>query len=140
MSDSFSKRKRSEIMRSIRSKGTKIENEFARILRMSKLKFKRNEKLLYGKPDFVFKNTKLAVFVDSCFWHGCPYHCRMPKSNESYWNEKIKRNKARDKQIVTWYKKHKWRILRFWEHSLNKNMQKCADKTAKLVSLATLDK
>ena len=133
MSDSFSKRKRSEIMRAIRSKGTKIETKFANTLRKNKLKFKRNEKRLYGKPDFVFKNTNLALFIDSCFWHGCPYHCRMPKSNKSYWNAKIKNNKLRDKEIVKWYKKHGWKVLRFWEHSLNKDMQKCINKATMVI-------
>ena len=115
-------------MRAIRSKGTKIETAFASTLRKNKLKFRRNEKWLYGKPDFVLKDIKLALFIDSCFWHGCPYHCRMPKSNKAYWNAKIKKNKLRDKEIIKWYKKHEWKALRFWEHSLNGDMQKCVDK------------
>ena len=67
---------------------------------------------------------KIVIFLDSCFWHGCPEHCRMPKSNISYWEKKIERNKLRDKEVTNYYKSNNFKIFRFWEHDLNKNFEK----------------
>lgn len=75
---------------------------------------------LFGKPDIVFKKYKTVIFVDSCFWHGCKKHCRLPATNKKYWNEKIERNKQRDKEVNRHYKKEGWQVLRVWEHDLGK--------------------
>jgi len=69
-------------------------------------------------PDFVFPKPKLALFVDGCFWHGCPKHGTQPKGNAAFWRKKISGNQARDR-LVTWtLRKAGWRVFRIWEHEL----------------------
>ena len=83
---------------------------------------------LPGKPDFVFWRQRLAVFVDGCFWHGCPKCCRMPQSNRKYWQEKISRNKIRDGQNINKLRTLGWKVLRLWEHELRGNPSSCIKK------------
>lgn len=118
--DTVSKRKRSEIMSRVKSKGSKIENAFAKILRSNGFSCTRNATKYFGKPDFVLKKHKTVIFIDSCFWHGCKKHCRIPSVRRKYWVEKIAGNVARDKEVSMYYKKQDWKIFRFWEHDLNK--------------------
>lgn len=68
------------------------------------------------RPDIVFKQARLAVFVDGCFWHGCPEHCRRPGSNTQYWTAKIDRNSERDQVIDAALANAGWTVMRFWEH------------------------
>lgn len=70
------------------------------------------------KPDFVFPKLKLAVFVDGCFWHGCPKHGTKPKGNAKFWRDKIANNKARDRRVNRQLRGAGWRVLRIWEHEL----------------------
>ena len=70
------------------------------------------------RPDFVFPRLKLAVFVDGCFWHACPRHCRMPTGNRAFWRAKLTRNQARDRLVTRTLRKAGWRVLRIWEHTL----------------------
>jgi len=72
-----------------------------------------------GKPDFVFPKSRVAVFVDGCFWHGCRKHCRMPSSNREYWEEKIGGNIRRDSIVTRKLRAAGWSVIRFWEHDLN---------------------
>lgn len=110
---------RIRVMKSIKSKGSKIESKVSRTLWSYGLRFRKNVKDLEGVPDIAIKKYKLVIFVDSCFWHGCNEHCRYPKSNRGYWMKKIKRNKDRDKQITEYYKNKGWNIIRIWEHDIN---------------------
>ena len=68
------------------------------------------------RPDIVFFGRRVAVFVDGCFWHGCPDHCRMPGSNVAYWEAKIARNRARDQRNDAALAADGWRAVRMWEH------------------------
>ena len=70
------------------------------------------------RPDFVFTRLKLAVFVDGCFWHGCPKHCNQPSNNRAFWRRKLSANKARDAFVTRTLKRAGWRVLRVWEHKL----------------------
>ena len=133
MADKISRKKRSQIMQAIRSKDTKIELSLRKALWGKGYRYRKHHKKLIGKPDITFAKKKIAIFIDSCFWHGCPYHCRMPKSNKAYWNEKIRRNKKRDKEVKSWYKNNAWCGLRFWEHTLKKNPQGCLQKIIKTI-------
>ena len=128
MVDTVSKKKRSEIMSAVRSKNTKIEINFRKELWRRGYRFRKHYNKLIGKPDIAMVKNKIAIFIDSCFWHGCPHHCRMPHSNRAYWNTKIKRNKRRDREVVKWYKKNHWNIFRFWEHEINNDMSECVQK------------
>ncbi|MBU1147956.1 MAG: very short patch repair endonuclease [Candidatus Omnitrophica bacterium] len=123
--DNVSKEKRSQIMSLIKSKDTKIERDFRKTLSKSGYRYRKNVKNYYGKPDIVLKRQKTVIFIDSCFWHGCAKHCRVPSSRKKYWVRKIESNKIRDRKVNSYYKKTDWRILRIWEHSL-KNPEKIA--------------
>jgi DNA mismatch endonuclease (patch repair protein) len=73
---------------------------------------------ILGQPDFAFAEARIAIFVDSCFWHGCPKHLRRPKSNRSYWDAKIDGNKRRDKRLTARLQSDGWKVVRFWEHDI----------------------
>ena len=68
-----------------------------------------------------FNSIYIVIFIDSCFWHNCPIHGNMPKSNIEYWENKLSRNKIRDKEVNDYYKKENWHILRIWEHEIREN-------------------
>lgn len=68
------------------------------------------------RPDIVFTKQRLAVFLDGCYWHGCPEHCRLPAANRSYWSAKIKGNRDRDERVTAALASAGWRVVRAWEH------------------------
>jgi DNA mismatch endonuclease, patch repair protein len=80
----------------------------------------RRRHALAGKPDFVFPREKLVVFVDGCFWHGCPAHATWPKQNADFWRTKILGNRRRDRAVNRLLKQAGWRVIRIWEHALTK--------------------
>jgi DNA mismatch endonuclease (patch repair protein) len=127
--DNVSPEVRSAIMANIRGRGTSIEARFARELRRRGVRFKQHLPWL-GSPDFAFPGAGVVIFLDSCFWHRCPYHFRMPSSRRDYWPNKILQNVVRDRQIRADYRKMKWKVLRFWEHSIANDLNACIDKTA----------
>jgi DNA mismatch endonuclease, patch repair protein len=87
-------------MGAIRSRGNKdTELKLASVLRAARITGWRRHQPLPGHPDFVFRRERLAVFVDGCFWHGCPKHGRQPGTNIAYWAQKLTRNKARDLSV-----------------------------------------
>ena len=117
--DRVSKEQRSLVMSAVRAKGTKLEDRFCAALRSGGLRgFRRNVESLSGRPDVVFRSARVAIFVDSCFWHGCPRHLRMPASNLDYWTQKIHRNKARDRAAGRLLREAGWTVVRVWEHDL----------------------
>lgn len=117
--DTFSKDERSRIMASVKSRNTKsTELKLVSLLREKGISGWRRNYPLTGKPDFVFSSAKIAVFIDGCFWHGCPHHCRMPSSNVNYWNKKIDKNRLRDKNISKMLKLKGWQVIRIWEHEI----------------------
>lgn len=141
MTDSLTKRKRSEVMAAIRSTDNQAtELRLAAILRTHGITGWRRHQPLPGKPDFVFRREHVAVFVDGCFWHGCRWHCRMPKSRQSYWKPKITRNQTRDKAIRRMLQQAGWRVHRIWEHSLDEPGSIVARLTLTLQNAAKLAK
>ncbi len=120
--DRVSKQQRSFVMSAVRAKGTKLEDRFCAALRSEGLRgFRRNVESLPGRPDVVFRSARVAIFVDSCFWHGCPSHLRMPASNLDYWTQKIRRNKARDRAAARLLRQGGWTVVRVWEHQLRED-------------------
>ncbi len=75
---------------------------------------------VFGKPDFVFRRERVAVFVDGCFWHGCPRHATQPASNAIFWSTKLARNVARDREVGRTLRKAGWEVLRVWECALSR--------------------
>jgi DNA mismatch endonuclease, patch repair protein len=72
------------------------------------------------RPDFIFQRPKIAVFVDGCFWHGCPKHVIWPKGNAAFWKKKILANKARDRRVNRVLRTQGWKVIRVWEHDLKR--------------------
>ena len=118
---------RSKNMSAIRSRNTKPEIKLRKALFKLGLRFRVNYKLT-GKPDIVFPGKKLAVFVDGCFWHCCPQCYREPDTNKEYWKKKAEVNIKRDKKVNTMLAEEGWRVLRFWEHEVKKDLSRVVDK------------
>jgi len=119
VSDVFTKEKRSEVMSRIRGKGNKdTELALILILRKHHISGWRRGQTILGKPDFVFPKQKVALFVDGCFWHGCPKHSNMPVNNREFWEKKLGGNKKRDRFVNRQLRKAGWNVVRFWEHDL----------------------
>ena len=119
MPDIFTKGKRSQVMSRIRSRGNKeTELTLASIFRAHGIKGWRRHQTLPGCPDFTFRQQRVVVFVDGCFWHCCPKHGRKPTSNRKYWLPKLKRNIARDRAQTLALRRSGWRVIRFWSHDL----------------------
>ncbi|WP_266346595.1 very short patch repair endonuclease [Mycobacteroides abscessus] len=102
-----------------RSRDTEAELSLRRLLHASGLRY-RVHAALPGMPrrraDILFPRQKIAVFVDGCFWHGCPDHKTFPKNNAAWWANKLARNIARDHETDTYLANLGWRVLRIWEH------------------------
>jgi DNA mismatch endonuclease (patch repair protein) len=129
MPDVFTQAKRSAVMARIRSRGNRdTELALARLLRAHGIAGWRRHSEIRGpkseirrfrvKPDFVFRREQVAVFVDGCFWHGCPRHATRPKNNREFWRRKLSANKARDGLVTRALQRAGWRVLRVWEHEL----------------------
>lgn len=136
MADIFTKAKRSEVMSHIRSRGNKdTEMRLVGLMREHRIiGWRRHQQLriVVGgvtkrvRPDFVFREAGLAVFVDGCFWHGCPKCYVRPKQHRKFWDEKVVTNQARDRRQTRALKAMGWRVLRLWECALTK---RSADRT-----------
>jgi DNA mismatch endonuclease (patch repair protein) len=124
MADNVSKAKRSQTMAAVKSKDSKIELAFRKELWRNGFRYRKNSPKYFGKPDLVFKKYKLVIFIDSCFWHGCKKHLRLPSTNKKYWETKIRKNIERDKEVNKHYKSISWKIIRIWEHQLKTNPEK----------------
>jgi len=117
--DTMTKKQRSYTMSRIRSKWTKPERTIHNYLKGMKIRHKMYPKIC-GNPDIILSDSKTAVFIHGCFWHGCPRHFRMPKSNKEYWSQKIKSNIRRDKKAEKLLKVQGYRIVKIWEHDLKR--------------------
>jgi DNA mismatch endonuclease (patch repair protein) len=119
MADILTKAQRSLRMGLIRGHGNRsTELRLARLFAaLNIVGWRRNAKIP-GRPDFVFRNCRIAVFVDGCFWHGCPRHYTKPVSNADFWRRKRLENIARDRRVDGDLRKTGWRVMRIWEHEL----------------------
>lgn len=135
MADVLTKQQRSHCMSMIRGRDTGPEMKLRKALWSEGLRY-RLKSNLPGRPDFVFPGTKLAVFVDGCFWHGCDEHCQLPGTNTEFWLKKINGNIERDKHVKFELENSGWAVIRFWEHEVRKNLQRCIRTVAERVSMA----
>jgi DNA mismatch endonuclease, patch repair protein len=123
----ISKEKRSHIMSMIGSKNTKIELKLRSELWREGLRFKIHYDLP-GKPDIVFLTKRLAIFVDGDFWHGYDFKNLKPKLKNDFWLNKITKNMQRDEAVTSTLTENGWKVLRFWEHDINNNLDNCVNK------------
>lgn len=133
--DTFTKAERSRIMRAVHSSGTTPENKCETLLRTLRLKFSKHAPDLAGRPDFILRGSRLAIFVHGCFWHahkGCK-HAALPSSNVEYWVKKIDRNRRRDRRVRDQLRNIGWRTTVIWECRL-RNTASVASRLLKLTS------
>lgn len=135
MADRMTKEQRSKTMGAIRAQ-SKLENFFSKALWRRGLRFRKNVRKLCGTPDIAIQKYKVVIFIDSCFWHGCPLHFKRPKTNQEFWDAKISRNKERDKEVDTYYTEMGWNVLRIWEHEIRRNLDETVDSTLEFVNSA----
>jgi DNA mismatch endonuclease, patch repair protein len=128
--DVFDKISRSQIMSRVRShSNTATEIRLMNLFRNNRIAGWRRKYRLFGKPDFVFAKSRLAVFVDGCFWHGCPKHGTVPETNRAFWQSKLTRNKRRDRVVSNALKVRGWRVMRIWQHELTRyNEKRCVSR------------
>jgi len=118
--DRFGTEVRSRIMKAVRSTGNRTtEMKFALILRRNRIKGWRRKSQICGKPDFVFRKQKIAVFVDGCFWHGHTCRNLSPTTNIQFWRDKIENVRRRDRSVNRSLKKLGWTVCRIWECQLD---------------------
>ena len=124
-------------MSRIRGRGNKdTEGALVTLLRKNKISSWRRHHPIFGKPDFVFPKLRIVVFVDGCFWHGCPKHATKPKNNRSFWLAKLDRNRVRDRLVNRTLRATGWTVIRIWEHELTrKNEQRLLARLRRLAPL-----
>lgn len=124
---SFGGLSRSQLMAKVKSqRNASTELRMIELLKKYGLKGWRRNILLEGKPDFVWRKEKVALFVDGCFWHG--HNCGRnltPKKNAEYWRQKIDKNRERDNSVNKMLSKKGWIVVRVWECQLKKKPEKC---------------
>jgi DNA mismatch endonuclease (patch repair protein) len=134
MADVFSKKKRSWVMSRIRSNNTILETAFlkkaSRTFYADGYRYRKNCRTLPGKPDIAFHKQRVAVFIDGDFWHGYNFSKLSRKLPSTFWKNKIAGNIARDGKVSRELKKKGWRVVRFWEHEIEKNPAKAIKRIA----------
>ena len=118
MADKVSKEARSRIMASIRGKDTRPEIAVRRILWRHGLRYRTHDKTILGKPDISNKGKRLVVFVDGCFWHGCPKCYREPETNRDFWRNKVEGNRRRREVVRDGLERQGFRVVEVWEHEV----------------------
>jgi len=131
MPDIFTPEKRSWVMSRIRGRNTKIDIIMKKRLSDMRIKFEMYPKM-YGNPDFIIPKKKIAIFCDGDFWHGYKYQ-EKKKLSKKFWRDKIEGNMARDVRISRKLRRDRWSVLRFWEHDINKNPDKCKSRILKKI-------
>jgi len=137
MADVFTKAKRSEVMSRIRGRGNReTELALAKLFRAHGITGWRRHQPLFGKPDFAFRKERVVIFVDGCFWHGCPKHSNMPVNNRLFWEKKLTANTLRDRLVTKTLRQEGWLVLRIWEHDLAQDAAACIAKIKTLLIAA----
>mgnify|MGYP004417269856 CR=1 FL=1 len=128
--DRVTPQQRSKNMRAIRSTNTKAEIRLAKALWNLGYRYRKNNRTVFGTPDLTFKKLKIAIFVDSEFFHGKDWETQKDrvKTNTEFWQKKIERNIQRDIEVNTYLESQNWKVLRFWSAEIEKNLEDCVTK------------
>lgn len=123
--DRLTKDQRRKNMQAVKSVGSKIEIKLAKALWAKGLHYRKNDKSVFGKPDLTFRKYKIAIFVDSEFWHGKDWAIRKLefKSNKDFWINKIEKNIARDEKVNTKLTLEGWNVVRIWGKDIENNLE-----------------
>jgi len=133
MSDILTPKQRSTCMSRIKSRDTKPELMLRKLLWSKGYRY-RIANNLPGKPDIIFTKSKVAVFVDGCFWHKCPEHYHSPKTRAEFWENKISGNINRDRKNDRLLKEQGWLVIRVWEHEIKKSLSDCVERLVAILS------
>ena len=127
--DNHTKEQRRKNMKAVKNKDSEIELLLRKELWSRGLRYQKNSKKVFGKPDIVFIGKKVAVFCDSEFWHGYDWDNKKKefKSHQDFWIPKIERNIARDKEVTKTLEDSGWTVLRFWGKEIQQNLKSCGD-------------
>ena len=133
--DKLTQEQRRKNMKAVKSKGSKIEVMLGKALWAKGLRYRKNDKSVFGKPDFTFKKYKIAIFCDGEFWHGKDWNIKKNehKSNVKFWHQKIERNIERDKEVNKELLKSGWEVIRFWGKEIEKNLEACTLKIERII-------
>ena len=128
--DNHTPEQRSYNMSRVKSKNTVPERKLMKVLREKGIWFTHHRADIFGKPDIVFKRKKIAVFIDSGFWHG---HKPLPETNKDFWEKKIGRNIERDKEVNAKLSDQGWTVIRFGEDEIKKDLTGCLKKILRAI-------
>lgn len=124
--DSQTPSQRSKNMSAIKSTGTKDEIRLAKALWHLGYRYRKNNRTIFGTPDLTFKKLKIAIFVDSEFFHGKDWETKKkPITNADFWKKKIERNMQRDIEVNEYLIAHNWTVIRFWSNEVKKDLDNC---------------
>ncbi|PZX95049.1 very short patch repair endonuclease [Flavobacterium aquariorum] len=125
--DRITPQQRSKIMGAIRSTNTKDEVRLAKALWHLGYRYRKNNRTVFGTPDLTFKKLKIAIFVDSEFFHGKDWETQKDrvKTNTEFWQKKIERNIQRDVEVNNFLESQNWKVIRFWSHEIEKKLEDC---------------
>lgn len=128
--DKLTPEQRRKNMQAVKSKGTKIEVIFGKMLWNAGVRYRKNDKQVFGHPDFTLRTARIAIFCDGEFWHGKNWELRKldHKSHQEFWIPKIERNMQRDCEVNEYLRKEGWTILRFWETDIKKHPDECINE------------
>lgn len=123
-------------MQAVKNKDSIIEIALGRALWSKGLRYRKNDKTVNGKPDFVFKSLKIAIFVDGEFWHGKDWETKKyeHKTNQEFWYRKIERNIQRDIEVNEYLQNNGWIVLRFWGKDIKKNLNYCTEQVEEIIN------
>lgn len=122
-------------MQAVKSKNTKLEILFGKMLWNTGVRYRKNDKDIVGKPDFTIRTAKIAIFCDGEFWHGRDWmlHKEDHKSHQEFWISKIERNIRRDRDVNNYLQTNGWTVLRFWETDIKKHPEKCINEVLRIM-------
>ena len=134
--DKLTKEQRRKNMQAVKSRGSKIESMLAKELWKRGFRYRKNNKTVFGKPDFTFKKYKIAIFVDGEFWHGKDWQIKKHdhKSNHDFWHTKIERNIKRDGEVNQFLFSNGWSVIRFWGKDIKNDLLNCILKIEKTIN------
>ena len=131
--DCFDTEQRSRVMKAVGRHDTAPELRLRRRLWKNGLRYRKHPRIGGTKPDFAFLDPRVAVFVDGCFWHGCPRHYVAPVGNAAFWRTKLLRNRALDRRVTERLEGDGWTVLRVWECDVNKQLDAVALRIQRMV-------
>ncbi|SHG66480.1 very short patch repair endonuclease [Flavobacterium defluvii] len=138
--DNLTPEQRRKNMQAIKSTATTQEVRLAKALWDLGYRYRKNNKKVFGKPDLTFAKYKIAIFIDSEFFHGKDWETQQLriKSNREYWISKIERNMKRDIEVNEYLISKKWKVIRFWSKEVQKELNSCIEKIQQEIQLSKI--